>query len=116
MQEQLENLAEDVFYIRHKFSPNYFTNIEFEDDDTIHAECERYSCSCCGPDYYGESFPVSYLWDHEWREKEREEQIRLNFEAIERKKREEEEKAETEKERRQKQYQKLKEEFENEEN
>jgi len=57
----------------------HITNMEVDcwdadaiDSGTIDISTETYYCSCCGPDYDSHSLPLSYIWDEEWEDREKE--------------------------------------------
>lgn len=109
--QALEDLC-DLYIANFGHDKEYVTEFTLE-DDMIHISTEISHCSCCSPDYDSHAIPVSYLWDSNWVEKEKEKikvRERIEQEMKAANKLERERKAE---EARRAQYEKLKEEFEN---
>ena len=77
-------------------------DITYIDHATIDFSTEASYCSCCGPDYESYSIPISYVWDTEWYEREKEKKAEQKRKEDERKAAK---KAEEEKKREEKRYQ-----------
>jgi hypothetical protein len=45
---------------------------EFTGGGSIDISTEANYCSCCSPDYDSHTIPLSYIWDEEWEDRERE--------------------------------------------
>lgn len=114
LHEHITWVAEEVFDIRNFAQPDGF-NVHQIDvyEKRIEVEYIVYSRGgCCErDDYYFEEFPVSYLWEEGWAEKERKARLKRNLDAMAKKEKEEKEKADKEKLSRLKKYLTLKEEI-----
>lgn len=79
---------------------------------TIEIRTETYYCGCCGPEpgYY--SLPISYLWEEDWIEKEKEKRALAEQKRKEKAEKERIKKEEEMKEARYRRYLELKKEFE----
>lgn len=84
--------------------------------DTIDIAGEEHYCSCCSPDYVSVTMPIRYLWEPNWQEEVRQQQLERNLAAIEKKRLADEKAAKDKKERELKQLADLKAKYEGENN